>query len=248
MSFRIVIPARYASTRLPGKPLLPIAGRPMVEHVWRRALGTGASEVLIATDDDRIASVARAFGADVVMTSADHPSGTDRLAEVARLRHWADDTVIVNVQGDEPLLPPANVIQVAELLAAHPQAAIATLKTPITDADDFQDPNVVKVVSDLHERALYFSRAPIPWPRDAERISSRAQAWRHIGLYAYRVGPLKQLANLAPSALEMTERLEQLRALENGLLIMIATAREVPGPGVDTPDDLVRVAALVLDR
>ncbi len=248
MSFRIVIPARYASTRLPGKPLLPIAGRPMVEHVWRRALGTGASEVLIATDDDRIAAVARAFGADVVMTSADHPSGTDRLAEVARLRHWADDTVIVNVQGDEPLLPPANVIQVAELLAAHPQAAIATLKTPITDADDFQDPNVVKVVSDLHERALYFSRAPIPWPRDAERISSRAQAWRHIGLYAYRVGPLKQLANLAPSALEMTERLEQLRALENGLLIMIATAREVPGPGVDTPDDLVRVAALVLDR
>ncbi len=248
MSFRIVIPARYASTRLPGKPLLPIAGRPMVEHVWRRALGTGASEVLIATDDDRIASVARAFGADVVMTSADHPSGTDRLAEVARLRHWADDTVIVNVQGDEPLLPPANVIQVAELLAAHPQAAIATLKTPINDADDFQDPNVVKVVSDLHERALYFSRAPIPWPRDAERISSRAQAWRHIGLYAYRVGPLKQLANLAPSALEMTERLEQLRALENGLLIMIATAREVPGPGVDTPDDLVRVAALVLDR
>ena len=248
MSFRIVIPARYASTRLPGKPLLPIAGRPMVEHVWRRALGTGASEVLIATDDDRIASVARAFGADVVMTSADHPSGTDRLAEVARSRHWADDAVIVNVQGDEPLLPPANVIQVAELLAAHPQAAIATLKTPINDADDFQDPNVVKVVSDLHERALYFSRAPIPWPRDAERISSRAQAWRHIGLYAYRVGPLKQLANLAPSALEMTERLEQLRALENGLLIMIATAREVPGPGVDTPDDLVRVAALVLDR
>ncbi len=248
MSFRIVIPARYASTRLPGKPLLPIAGRPMVEHVWRRALDTGASEVLIATDDDRIASVARAFGADVVMTSADHPSGTDRLAEVARSRHWADDAVIVNVQGDEPLLPPANVIQVAELLAAHPQAAIATLKTPITDADDFQDPNVVKVVSDLHERALYFSRAPIPWPRDAERISSRAQAWRHIGLYAYRVGPLKQLANLAPSALEMTERLEQLRALENGLLIMIATAREVPGPGVDTPDDLVRVAALVLDR
>ena len=248
MSFRIVIPARYASTRLPGKPLLPIAGRPMVEHVWRRALDTGASEVLIATDDDRIAAVARAFGADVVMTSADHPSGTDRLAEVARLRHWADDTVIVNVQGDEPLLPPANVIQVAELLAAHPQAAIATLKTPINDADDFQDPNVVKVVSDLHERALYFSRAPIPWPRDAERISSRAQAWRHIGLYAYRVGPLKQLANLAPSALEMTERLEQLRALENGLLIMIATAREVPGPGVDTPDDLVRVAALVLDR
>ncbi len=248
MSFRIVIPARYASTRLPGKPLLPIAGRPMVEHVWRRALDTGASEVLIATDDDRIASVARAFGADVVMTSADHPSGTDRLAEVARSRHWADDAVIVNVQGDEPLLPPANVIQVAELLAAHPQAAIATLKTPINDADDFQDPNVVKVVSDLHERALYFSRAPIPWPRDAERISSRAQAWRHIGLYAYRVGPLKQLANLAPSALEMTERLEQLRALENGLLIMIATAREVPGPGVDTPDDLVRVAALVLDR
>lgn len=248
MSFRIVIPARYASTRLPGKTLLPIAGRPMVEHVWRRALGTGASEVLIATDDDRIASVARAFGADVVMTSVDHPSGTDRLAEVARLRQWADDTVIVNVQGDEPLLPPANVLQVAELLAAHPQAAIATLKTPITLEADFQDPNIVKVVSDLHQRALYFSRAPIPWPRDGDPISSGALAWRHIGLYAYRAGPLQQLAQLAPTSLEMTERLEQLRAMEHGLSIVIAAAREVPGPGVDTPEDLLRVAALVLDK
>lgn len=246
MSFRVVIPARYASTRLPGKPLLPLGGRPMVEHVWERARTTGATEVLIATDDPRIAEVARAFGAEVVLTSPSHPSGTDRLAEVAEARAWPDEAVIVNVQGDEPLLPAANVVQVAQLLEAHPQAAIATLMTPITTEQDFLDPNVVKAVSDKDGRALYFSRAPIPWPRDGRAPDTAVFGWRHIGLYAYRAGPLRRLAALAPTPLEQTEKLEQLRALENGLGIVIAPAAVVPGPGVDTPEDLERVAALLL--
>lgn len=247
MSFRIVIPARYASTRLPGKPLLPIAGRPMIEHVWRRALGTGATEVLIATDDARIEAAALCFGARVVMTSPEHPSGTDRLAEVAAREGWSVDSVIVNVQGDEPLLPAANVDQVAGLLAADPDAAMATLMTPLHEAHDFRDPNIVKVVSDRAGRALYFSRAPIPWPRDGHADVAAPMGWRHIGLYAYRVGALATLAALTPTPLEMTERLEQLRALENGLKIAIAAAVEVPGPGVDTPDDLARVARLLVD-
>jgi 3-deoxy-manno-octulosonate cytidylyltransferase (CMP-KDO synthetase) len=246
VSFRVVIPARYASTRLPGKPLLPLGGRPMVEHVWERARTTGATEVLIATDDPRIAEVARAFGAEVVLTSPSHPSGTDRLAEVAEARAWPDEAVIVNVQGDEPLLPAANVVQVAQLLEAHPQAAIATLMTPITTEQDFLDPNVVKAVSDKDGRALYFSRAPIPWPRDGRAPDTAVFGWRHIGLYAYRAGPLRRLAALAPTPLEQTEKLEQLRALENGLGIVIAPAAVVPGPGVDTPEDLERVAALLL--
>jgi 3-deoxy-manno-octulosonate cytidylyltransferase (CMP-KDO synthetase) len=245
VTFRIVIPARYASTRLPGKPLLPIAGRPMVEHVWRRAQSTGAREVLLATDDERIAETARGFGAEVVMTSPEHPSGTDRLAEVATQRGWAENDVVVNVQGDEPLLPAANVIQVARLLADHPEAAIATLMTPILSQADFLDPNVVKAVADGAGRALYFSRAPIPWPRDGRAAGADCFGWRHIGLYAYRAGPLRRLAALPPTPLEQTERLEQLRALENGWGIVIAPAVDVPGPGVDTAEDLERVAALL---
>ncbi len=225
--------------------MLSIAGRPMVEHVWRRAMSTGAREVLIATDDERIEAAARSFGAEVVMTSAKHLSGTDRLAEVAQLRGWSADTVVVNVQGDEPLLPSANVDQVASLLQTDAAASLATLMTPLNDPADFRDPNIVKVVVDQAGRALYFSRAPIPWPRDGQSSVAQAVGWRHIGLYAYRVGALSQLAAFAPTPLELTERLEQLRALENGLLIAIAAAVEIPGPGVDTPEDLERVARIL---
>jgi 3-deoxy-manno-octulosonate cytidylyltransferase (CMP-KDO synthetase) len=249
--FRVVIPARYASTRLPGKPLRAIAGRPMIQHVLERASAAGAREVVVATDDERIAAACRACGADVEMTSAAHPSGTDRLAEVAVRRGWANDQIIVNVQGDEPLLAPANVAQVAELLAATPQAAIATLATPVLSHEEFLDANAVKVVRDANGLALYFSRAPIPWPRDAALAGNAgAVAWggalRHIGIYAYRVAALKALAGMAPTPLETTERLEQLRALENGLRIAVAVAISAPGPGVDTEADLARVEALLM--
>ncbi len=248
--FRVVIPARYASTRLPGKPLRLIAGRPMIEHVWARARASGAAEVIIATDDERIAGACALFGAEVALTAADHASGTDRLAEVARQRGFADGDVIVNVQGDEPLLAPANVAEVAALLAAMPEAAIATLATPIESLAEYLDPNVVKVVRDRAGRALYFSRAPVPWQRDAalagnEDPARYAGALRHIGLYAYRAGALKQLAALAPTPLELAERLEQLRALEHGLGIAVGIAAARPGPGVDTEADLARVAALI---
>lgn len=246
--FRVVIPARYASTRLPGKPLRAIAGRPMIEHVWRRARESGAAEVVVATDDARIESACRAFGAEVAMTRPDHPSGTDRLAEVASARGWADADVVVNVQGDEPLLPAANVAQVAALLQADPGADLATLATPIRSLHEFLDPNVVKVVANARGRALYFSRAPIPWSRDSAPAglgsqSSHAGALRHLGLYAYRCDALRRMAALAPAPHEQAERLEQLRALENGLVIALAIAVEVPGPGVDTETDLAAVEA-----
>jgi 3-deoxy-manno-octulosonate cytidylyltransferase (CMP-KDO synthetase) len=246
--FRVVIPARYASTRLPGKPLRTLAGRPMIEHVWRRAQASGASEVIVATDDERIASACRTFGADVAMTAASHPSGTDRLAEVARTRGWAADAVIVNVQGDEPLLPSANVAQAARLLADDPGADVATLATPIRSLHEFLDPNVVKVVVDARGRALYFSRAPIPWDRDAAPAGlasqrSHAGALRHLGLYAYRCGALLRMASLPPTPLEQAERLEQLRALENGMNVRLAVAVELPGPGVDTEADLAAAEA-----
>lgn len=248
--FRVVIPARFASTRLPGKPLRAIAGRPMIQHVLERAAAAGAAGVVVATDDERIAAACRACGGDVEMTSSDHPSGTDRLAEVAARRGYADDDIIVNVQGDEPLLAPANVAQVAALLAATPQAAIATLATPVLSHEEFMDPNAVKVVRDRRGLALYFSRAPIPWPRDAALAGDAGHAgWggalRHIGLYAYRVAALRALAGMAPTPLEAGERLEQLRALENGLTIAVAVATVAPGPGVDTEADLARVEALL---
>jgi 3-deoxy-manno-octulosonate cytidylyltransferase (CMP-KDO synthetase) len=247
--FRVVIPARYASTRLPGKALRLIAGRPMIEHVHARARASGAAEVIVATDDERIASACARFGADVELTDPGHPSGTDRLAEVARRRGYAADDVIVNVQGDEPLLAPANVAEVAALLIATPAAAIATLATPIESLAEYLDPNVVKVVRGRTGLALYFSRAPVPWQRDAAADATRcAGALRHIGLYAYRAGALLRLAALAPTPLETAERLEQLRALEHGLAIAVGIAAEKPGPGVDTPEDLARVTALLEAR
>lgn len=244
---RVVIPARYASTRLPGKPLRLIAGRTMLEHVYARARDAAVGDVVIATDDPRIVAAAHGFGADVQLTSADHLSGTDRLAEVARVRGWADEDIVVNVQGDEPLLPPANVVQVAALLAADPGAALATLATPLAEPGDYRDPNVVKVVV-AGTRALYFSRSPLPWHREfasagPDSLDPWQGALRHVGLYAYRVGDLKRLAALPPTPLERAERLEQLRALESGVAIAIAVAHAAPGPGVDTEDDLARVDA-----
>ncbi len=246
--FRIVIPARYGSTRLPGKALLELAGKPMIQWVYERSRRSAAVAVFIATDDERIANAARAFGASVVMTAPTHPSGTDRIAEVARAERWADGDVVVNVQGDEPLIPPALIDQVAALLQAHPAAHMATLAAPLPALAHLLDPNVVKVVADASGRALYFSRAPIPWQRDSAPAglgsqSSFAGARRHIGIYAYRVGALLRLASLAPTPLEHAEKLEQLRALENGFEIRVADATEPPGPDVNTAEDLERVAA-----
>ncbi len=252
--FKVVIPARYASARLPGKPLLVIAGKPMLQWVYELACGAMAQEVLIATDDERIATSARAFIAPadagkVVMTSAAHASGTDRIAEVARVRGWNERQIVVNVQGDEPLLPPQLVRQVAALLERHPQADIATLATPIGSVAEYLDPNVVKVVTDAAQRALYFSRAPIPWHRDSSGPGGQTQwqgARRHVGLYAYRVGALQRLAAMPPSALEGIEKLEQLRALEGGFEFRVADGEVPPGPDVNTKADLERVSALLV--
>ncbi len=248
--FRVVIPARHGSSRLPGKPLLPLAGRPMIEHVHRLALASGADEVLVATDDERIRDACRAFGAEVEMTSPDHPSGTDRIAEVAGCRGWPDDAVIVNLQGDEPLLPPQLVLQVATLLLDDPSADLGTLCAPIGSLEEFLDPNVVKLVTQRDGSALYFSRAPIPWCRDgaASGLSSQQRhdgALRHLGLYAYRSAALRRLAAAPPTELERLERLEQLRALQIGLRILVAPAVAEPGPGVDTPEDLTRAGELL---
>lgn len=227
-----------------------IHGKPMLQWVYERARVSGARDVLVATDDVAIAAAAQAFGAVVRMTSAAHASGTDRLAELAAIERWPDADIVVNVQGDEPLIPPALIRQVAALLESDPQAEIATLATPVESLADFLDPNAVKVVVDSQGRALYFSRAPIPWCRDGAWAGLGSQqifagARRHIGMYAYRVGALRRLAALAPTALEKTEKLEQLRALENGLVIRVADAREKPGPDVNTAEDLERVARLL---
>lgn len=247
--FRVVIPARYASSRLPGKPLMSVAGKPMVQWVYERSCAAGAREVLIATDDERIASAAHAFGAHAVMTGV-HASGTDRIAEVARSRGWAGQDIVVNVQGDEPLMPVALIGQVAGLLETQPQADIATLATPIASLEELLDPNVVKVVTDARGMALYFSRAPIPWNRDGAGAGLDSQsdcggARRHLGIYAYRVAALLRVAQLAPGALEEREKLEQLRALEHGMRIHVGEAGEQPGPDVNTPADLQRVSALL---
>jgi 3-deoxy-manno-octulosonate cytidylyltransferase (CMP-KDO synthetase) len=248
--FRVVIPARYASARLPGKALMPLEGKPIVQWVYERASAAGAHEVLIATDDDLIVSAAHSFGAEVVMTSTGHASGTDRIAEVARLRGWSSASVVVNVQGDEPLMPAALIRQVAVLLAAHANADMATLASPITTLSEFLDPNTVKVVADGAGRALYFSRAPIPWNRDGAPAGLASQrdlsgARRHIGIYAYRVAALLRLAALPVSALENSEKLEQLRALESGFDIRVAEAAQRPGPDVNTLADLERVRAQI---
>ena len=251
--FRVVIPARHASARLPGKVLRPIAGKPMVQWVYESAQRSGASEVLIATDDELIVSAARSFGAEAVLTARSHASGTDRIAEVARARSWPREDIAVNVQGDEPLIPPALISQVASLLDAHPKAAIGTLATPIASVEELLDSNAVKVVTDAPGRALYFSRAPIPWNRDGAPAGLASQrdfggARRHVGIYAYRVGPLLHLAELPPGALELREKLEQLRALEHGLAIVVAEALEPPGPDVNTLADLEHVTALLTRR
>jgi 3-deoxy-manno-octulosonate cytidylyltransferase (CMP-KDO synthetase) len=248
--FRVVIPARYASSRLPGKPLLTIGGKPMIQWVYERACASRAHEVLIATDDLLIVSAAHSFGAQTVMTAATHESGTDRIAEVARLQGWADADIVVNVQGDEPVIPPALIDQVALLLQSNPSAQIATLATPITSLSEFMDPNAVKVVTDGEGRALYFSRAPIPWERDGASSgivsqTSFAGARRHVGIYGYRVSGLLRMASLQRTALEQHEKLEQLRALENGLEIRVADSVELPGPDVNTAADLERVTALL---
>jgi 3-deoxy-manno-octulosonate cytidylyltransferase (CMP-KDO synthetase) len=256
MGFHVVIPARYASTRLPGKPLLEIGGRPMVQRVVERACASGADQVLVATDDGRIAAAVsdprRPREPIAVMTDPALPSGTDRVAAVAAARGWDDDTIVVNVQGDEPFLPPRLVEQVARLLEDDRRAAIATLATPIGSLEEFLDPNVVKVVAALDGAALYFSRAPIPWTRDgvgpagegaAGKQREYGDALRHVGLYAYRVGALRRITRLPPSSLESREKLEQLRALQNGLRIVVGVCVEAPGPGVDTEADLARARA-----
>ncbi len=251
MGFSIVIPARFASSRFPGKPLADIAGKPMVQHVYEQALQSEAERVIIATDDERIAQVAKGFGAEVCITSADHPSGTDRLQEVVqRLGFYADD-IVVNVQGDEPLVPPRVINQVAHNLRAEPEASIATLCEPISDLASVLNPNVVKVVADARGRALYFSRAPIPWPRDAfateqgrAQLPAGVNYQRHIGIYAYRVKLLNDFVRWAPAPIEETECLEQLRAMWNGAVIHVDVADELPPAGVDTPEDLERVRAL----
>lgn len=250
MRFRVVIPARYGAQRLPGKPLLEIAGRPLIEHVWRQAGAAGAASVVIATDDERIATRARGFGADVEMTSAALASGTDRCAAVATARGWDEDELLVNLQGDEPLMPPTLVQQVAELLVADPTAGLATLCTPLDSLAELRDPNVVKVVFALDGGALYFSRAAIPFDRDGAAAgdglpTAYRSGFRHLGLYAYRVGALQRLSATPPCEFERLERLEQLRALWSGIRIRIDIARARPGPGVDVPADLERVAELL---
>jgi 3-deoxy-manno-octulosonate cytidylyltransferase (CMP-KDO synthetase) len=239
LSFRVVIPARFDSSRLPGKALLPLAGKPMLQWVHERARASAASEVIVATDDERIASAAREFGADVAMTARTHVSGTDRIAEVAATRGWADGDIIVNVQGDEPLIPPVVIDQVAKLLETHARADIATLAVKIDALADLADPNNVKVACDAGGRALYFSRAPIPFNRDAPTTVVSA-CLRHVGLYAYRVAALRRLASLPAGRLEVVEKLEQLRALENGMEIRVALAVERPLADVNTAADLER--------
>lgn len=249
MGFKVVIPARYGSSRLPGKPLLDIAGRPMVAHVVERATRSGAEEVLIATDDERIAAAVSGMGVEVVMTSPDHPSGTDRLQEVVQKKRWHDDTIVVNVQGDEPLIPPAVINQVARNLEAATVAGIATLAEPLTSVEQLFNPNVVKLVRDAHDHALYFSRAPMPWARDAFAKDKTALPaidvyFRHLGIYAYRAGFLHDYVSWPPAVIEQVEALEQLRALYNGVKIHVGVAEVDIPQGVDTAEDLERVRAL----
>ncbi|TBU77281.1 3-deoxy-manno-octulosonate cytidylyltransferase [Phytopseudomonas daroniae] len=249
-AFTVVIPARYASTRLPGKPLQDIAGKPMIQHVWEQACKSSAGQVVVATDDARIKEACQGFGAQVLLTRVDHNSGTDRLAEVAAALGLAADAIVVNVQGDEPLVPPAIIDQVAANLAANPQAAIATLAEPISDVAALFNPNVVKVASDLNGLALTFSRAPLPWARDAfaadrDTLPANVPYRRHIGIYAYRAGFLHDFVAWGPCWLENTECLEQLRALWHGVRIHVADALEAPSAGVDTQEDLDRVRRLL---
>ena len=243
IDFVVVIPSRFASQRLPGKPLLELNGKPMIQHVYERGTESGASEVVIATDDDRIADAAEAFGATVCMTRADHRSGTERIAEVADLLDWDDSQIVVNLQGDEPSMPATLVNECAALLD-DVSADIATLASPFLCREDFENPNCVKVIRDINQHAIYFSRAAIPYTRDANQneISMEA-ALHHHGIYAYRCGVLRKLVKAEPSPLEVSEQLEQLRALSLAMTIAVGEPSARPGIGVDTADDLGRAAA-----
>jgi len=241
--FTVLIPARYASTRLPGKVLADLAGKPMVVRVVERARASGAAAVWIATDDERIIGAAREHGCDALLTRVDHASGTDRLAEAAAQLGLADDEIVVNVQGDEPLIPPVLVGEVAHALAERDAAAISTAAVSVTDTHELFNPNAVKVVCDASGYALYFSRAPIPYARDAfgsgsPEVPTGLPAYRHLGIYAYRAKFLREYASLAPAAIETFEALEQLRALWHGHRIFVVTTASAPPPGVDTVEDL----------
>ncbi len=250
LPFHVIIPARYGSTRLPAKPLLRIGGKPMIQWVYEAAERSSADQVVVATDDHRVAEAVAAFGGPVCFTSAHHESGTDRLQEAARQLQLDDSAIVVNVQGDEPLVPPQVIDQVAQLLANCPTAGVATLAEPLMDVADCFNPNIVKVVTDLQGRALYFSRAPIPWGRDTYAgdnpgLPPAELARRHIGIYAYRVALLHEFVRWPVAALETWEKLEQLRVLAHGRQIQVASAcAPVPG-GVDTPTDLERVRRLM---
>ena len=249
--FHIIIPARYGASRLPGKPLLDVAGRPLLQWVWDCARASGALSVIVATDDARVRSAATGFGADVAMTSVEHGSGTDRIAEVVRARGLAPEATVINLQGDEPLMPPAVPARVAAALAEHPECGIATAAAPISSLAEFRDPSCVKVLRSLRGEALYFSRACVPWPRDTAtdgRPSDFSGALRHIGIYGYRVKSLLEFAGWPPTPLETTERLEQLRALEHGMRIHVVALQEAPPAGVDTPEDLEAVRAALRAR
>jgi 3-deoxy-manno-octulosonate cytidylyltransferase (CMP-KDO synthetase) len=243
----IVIPARMESQRLPGKVLLDIAGKPMLQHVWERATHSAAQQVVVATDDQQVVAAVQGFGGVAVLTRRDHASGSDRIAECARLCGWADEQVIVNLQGDEPQMPAACLDQVASLLAASGSSEVATLYWPIASAEQVCDPNAVKVVFAAGGQALYFSRSPLPFARDHASVETAMQAglrwYRHLGLYAYRNRSLQAFTGLPAGALEQTERLEQLRFLEHGRPIVVAQALQAIPPGVDSPADLERVRA-----
>lgn len=241
MTFTVLIPARLASTRLPNKPLADIAGVPMVVRVAQQALRSGAQRVVVAGDHFEIVAACQAHGIEAVLTRTDHPSGSDRLAEACDLLGLTDDSIVVNVQGDEPLMAPELITDVAQLLIRRPQAAMSTAAHAIDSVTDFHNPNVVKVVLDAQHMALYFSRAPIAWPRDTPDALPSPAPLRHIGIYAYRVSFLRLFPKLAQAPLERTESLEQLRALWHGHRIAVHITQHAPGPGVDTPEDLERV-------
>ena len=247
--FRVVIPARLASTRLPNKPLVDLAGKPMVVRVWERAVASGADEVWVATDAPEVAAAVEQAGGRAILTRADHASGTDRLAEVVERLGWENEAIVVNVQGDEPLIEPSLIQAVADLLSKEPLAQMGTAAHAIKSVADFVNPNVVKVVTDARGLAMTFSRAPLPWWRDgfAEGITqlpTQPAPLRHIGIYSYRAGFLRAFPTLSPAPLEQCEALEQLRALWHGHRIAVHVAPHAPGPGVDTPEDLARVQAL----
>lgn len=246
-AYHIVIPARYASTRFPGKPLIEINGKTMLQHVYQVAKKSTASSIVIATDDQRIADVATTFCDEVLMTSDQHQSGTDRLAEVCQIKQWKDDEIVVNLQGDEPLTPPELLHQVAENLHKYTQASISTLTTPLQTLSEINDPNIVKVVSDINGYALYFSRASIPFKRDEADIHTSSLYQRHLGIYAYRVGFLNSYSKMPQCDLETIEKLEQLRAMYHGHRIHTQIASILPGPGIDTPEDLQKINLLLAE-